>query len=139
MAERWKDVPGFEGKYRVSNEGRVRSLNYHDGHRNVTGRVLKPGRMKAGHLMVMLGRKNNRLVHKLVMLAFKGPCPDGLEVFHKDSVPWNNKLRNLKYGTRSENVKMDYALGIRKPPVEWIYSSNGKRQKDWGEYAARHG
>jgi hypothetical protein len=44
-------------------------------------------------------------VHQLVLLAFRGPCPSGMECLHNDDVKNNNELTNLRYGTRSENNK----------------------------------
>jgi len=60
---------------------------------------------------VAIGRGNSRLVHQLVLEAFKGPCPPGMECLHKNHTPGDNKLSNLKYGTRSENIKMDFLPG----------------------------
>ncbi len=113
--EVWKDVPGFAGKYQVSDLGRVRSVTRPITHigrwgrpftRVINGRVLRPGRYdEAGHVSVVLGRgENGRPVHQLVLLAFKGPCPAGLEVLHTDGDPSNNRLENLRYDTRRNNI-----------------------------------
>lgn len=67
---------------------------------------LKPSKGKSGHLRVTLShpRKSYYCVHALVLLAFVGPCPDGLECCHfPDRDPTNNQLTNLRYGTRQEN------------------------------------
>jgi hypothetical protein len=128
MLEHWKDIPGYEGRYQVSDLGRVRSVDrlvefpryLRDGAwrsaslRKRKGVLLRPGPMRSGHLTVALGRGNSRQVHQLVLLAFVGPCPEGHEVLHLDHDPKNNRLDNLKYGTRSENIKMDYAAGRRQ-------------------------
>jgi hypothetical protein len=112
--ERWLPVPGFEGLYEVSDQGRARSLPHrvkihHGATRLSPGRVLKPGpASKYGHLRVTLCREHETYpiqVHQLVMLAFVGPCPDGMEVRHLDSNPANNALSNLTYGTRAENAQ----------------------------------
>lgn len=113
--ETWKSIPGYETRYQVSDLGRVRSIDFWDGRRQVTGRILRPGTMRSGHASVALGRGNSRLVHALVLLAFVGPYPPGLEVLHGNSQPADNRLTNLAYGTRSANLKMDYALGTRAP------------------------
>lgn len=78
----------------------------------------------------MLGRgsHNNWHVHVLVARAFHGPKPIGMEVLHLNHDPADNRPQNLVYGTRSENMKMDYAAGRRVVPAEWIYSNNGKRK-----------
>lgn len=86
-------------------------------------------------MTVSLGRYNSKQVHALVLLAFEGPCPEGYEVLHKDHNPQNNNRKNLKYGTRSENLLMDYAAGRRTVAPEWVYSKNGKRRSDWKSYA----
>lgn len=122
--ELWKDIPGYEGRYQVSDLGRVRSLdcrvpllNRHTNvwiTRAVKGRVLKPGAGETGHVTVALGKGNTHSVHTLVLLAFEGPPPAGHEVLHRNHTPSDNRWTNLFYGTRSENLKMDYAAGMRK-------------------------
>lgn len=127
--ETWKPVPGYEMKYHVSNLGRVRSLARWDGRRNMSGKVLSPGsQKKCGHETVSLGRRNSKTVHSLVMLAFVGERPAGLDILHDNHIPWDNRLSNLRYGTRSENMKMDYAVGTRTVPKAFIESLNGQRK-----------
>lgn len=96
--EEWRDIPGFEGHYQVSDRGRVR---------NSRGRVRKlQDAWGAGHLRVNLkvsGKETACYVHRLVLLAFEGPCPEGQQVRHLDGDPTNNSLANLKYGTPKEN------------------------------------
>ncbi len=95
--EQWRPVPGFSG-YLVSNLGRVYS-----GH---SDRCLTPQPSGRGHLRVALrraGETHMKLVHRLVLLAFVGPCPPGKECLHRDDVPSNNRLSNLRWGTRKEN------------------------------------
>lgn len=121
--EVWKDVPGYEGRYQASDIGRVRSVDHRvrvvphgvETTRLVRGRVLKPAATTSGHLTVCLGKGNTLSVHTLVMRTFRGEPPAGHEVLHDDHNPKNNVLSNLKYGTRSENLKMDYAAGTRTP------------------------
>lgn len=127
MIEDWRDIVGYEGRYQVSDLGRVRSaerlvrLWTHQGGEQFVlkqGRVLKPGTYASGHRYVYLGRgsENRYLVHRLVLTTFVGPCPEGHESLHgPDADPSNNRLDNLRWGTRSENLKDDYARGIRIP------------------------
>jgi hypothetical protein len=98
--EIWKDVPGYEGQYQVSNEGRVKSFR-----RRKDGVLLAPGRMPGGHLSVSLGRGRSRCVHELVLLAFVGPRQPGQECLHGNGNPSDNHLANLRWGTRSENLR----------------------------------
>jgi hypothetical protein len=120
--EIWRPVVGHEGAYEVSNLGRVRSLDrwiWKEGPVRaywvfVHGKILKPGRCPSGHMTVGIGKRNTQSVHVLVMLAFRGPPPPGHEVLHLNHTPGDNRLSNLKYGTTSENLKMDYVAGTRK-------------------------
>jgi len=106
MPEVWKTIPGFE-KYEVSNRGRVRSFWNKDGKR------ARPYMMtlsnKDGYHQTSL-RKNGKThtfgVHVLVLLAFVGPRPNGMECIHLDNNRANNNPHNLKWGTRSENQQM---------------------------------
>lgn len=120
--EIWKPVVGYEGAYEVSNMGRVRSIPHYvrlvvrSGtvcRRLSPGVLLKPGPLADRHVTVAIGRRNSRLVHQLVLEAFVGPRPEGCEVLHLNHVPDDNRLENLRYGTRSENIKMDYEAGKR--------------------------
>jgi hypothetical protein len=99
MEEIWKDVPEYEGRYQVSNKGRVRSFV-----RYSSGILLRPGRMPEGHMSVSLGRNNSQCVHKLVLLAFVGPPTIGHECRHLNGDPSDNRIENLVWGTRSENI-----------------------------------
>lgn len=99
--ESWLPVVGYEGRYEISDHGRVRSL--HGQGRLMTLQVRKHG----GHLSVLLKAKDkkpkNITVHTLVMSAFSGPRPEGMEVCHNNGDPTDNRLENLRYGTASEN------------------------------------
>ena len=120
--EIWKDLPGQEGRYQVSNTGNVRSTDRPvrvvchgvDTVRIAKGKLLRPGRNKSGHVTVAIGKGNSRQVHQLVLEAFVGPRPAGCEVLHLNHNPADNRLENLRYGTRSKNLRMDYAAGTRQ-------------------------
>lgn len=115
--EEWRAVVGREGEYEVSDLGRVRSLdrvitvpdNRWGGTRTLRlrGRVLKPGTNTHGYLFVMLGRDHERTVHRLVLEAFAGPCPEGLEALHGPGGKLDNRPQNLSWGTREKNMGPD--------------------------------
>ena len=103
--ERWLPIPGFPG-YSVSDMGRVVSS------KRKTPRVLATQRWAERHnkpyLAVGLcinGKARLYVIHKLVMLAFVGPRPDGQEVRHLNGDATDNRLVNLAYGTHVENMK----------------------------------
>lgn len=110
MKERWKPVVGYEGVYEVSDRGRVRSLDraLTDGrwHR---GRLLKQstyGRNGPPYYRVGLShdtRLYSVTAHTLMLTAFRGPRPKGMEARHLDGNPKNNHLANLRWGTGLEN------------------------------------
>lgn len=108
--ETWKPIPGHDG-YEASDLGRVRSVDREipgvfkgtAAVRLWRGRVLKLQRLSTGYLLVHLGKGNQRLVHRLVMLAFMGNPPPGQTVAHNDGNRSNNHLRNLRYDTVAGN------------------------------------
>lgn len=111
--ERWKDIPGWEGYYEVSDWGRARSVDRiiirSDGKtRRFRGKNLNPCVHDCGYQQISLRRGEIRVpkayVHRLVMLAFVGPCPEGMEVCHNNDDPEDNRLANLRYGTHAENI-----------------------------------
>lgn len=122
--EVWLPIPGFYG-YEVSNLGRVKSLRRkipleNNNHRIVQERILKPGSSSSGHLSVVLTGYRTKQVHSLVLLAFVGERPFGHDILHLDHNPKNNSLSNIRYGTRSENLCMDYDVGSRSRAVRVV-------------------
>lgn len=104
--EIWKDIVGYEGKYQVSNMGRVKSLNY-----KYTGKakILRPVKNnRCGYLFVNLcknGNRKNYTVHRLILMTFS-PVDnmDELDINHIDEDKTNNNLLNLEWGTHKENI-----------------------------------
>lgn len=114
----WRDIPGYEEAYQASDDGRVRSLTrivprlFADGRvvmgrfngRVLTGSVNK----KTGYRMVAVsrnGRRRMRPVHTLVLEAFAGCRPEGMEGCHRDGTRTNNHISNLYWGTHTENIQ----------------------------------
>ena len=106
MEEKWRDVKGYEGKYQVSNMGRVKSL-YDGRHKIFREKILKPGKDRGGYLYVLLCRNGEHKmykVHRLVLMTFN-PIDgmDELLVNHKDEDKTNNNLNNLEWCTTLYN------------------------------------
>lgn len=115
--EEWRDIPGYEGLYQVSNKGRIRSCERKvksqmpwvgkETERTVSSQIIKPCVAANGYLYVSLwkeGRKTNTTVHRLVATAFvenkeNKPC-----VNHKDYNRQNPSADNLEWVTYRENV-----------------------------------
>lgn len=99
--ERWRDVVGYEGLYQVSNHGRVRSV------RQIRKPIQDKRDGKVVQLVMTLSKDNVVTtvgIHRLVLIAWVGPPPDGYEGCHKDGNPTNNSVSNLYWGTRADNV-----------------------------------
>ena len=111
--EIWKDIPELPG-YQVSNLGRVRSflrivgIGAGGGTKRVLDknpqRILKPLPC-CDYFRVRLHHRKFYLIHRLVLLAFVGPCPPGQECRHLDGSRTNNQIHNLSWGTCTENAQ----------------------------------
>lgn len=117
LRERWRDVVCLEGMYQVSDYGKIRSLDRdveckskfgNPYIRRVKGKIMSCPPNSEGYPHGCFRDENGFavwfLVHKLVMEAFIGPTPKGKEVCHNDGDPSNPKLKNLRFGTRTENM-----------------------------------
>lgn len=116
LIEEWRDVRGYEGFYQVSNLGRVKSLPRFVRHKTnrrmrVKGCMLMQ-RMTGptGHqyraVCLTVGQASKYVkVHRLVLEAFVGPCPAGMEARHfPDRSTANNRLDNLSWDTKIQNA-----------------------------------
>ena len=108
MIETFKDIPTYTG-YQISNLGRVRST------KQKKVRILKTHiHSRTGYPQVRLFENNigkTWFIHRLIMLAFVGECPDGMCVLHLDGSRTNCALSNLQYGTQSENILQAFEEG----------------------------
>lgn len=107
--EEWRVVPEFEGKYLVSNLGRIKTtINTRNG-------ILDKPQLKkitickkTNYAVVSLSTKGKsylRSVHRLVLETFVGPRPNNMEARHLDSIRCNPRLSNLEWGTTKENAE----------------------------------
>lgn len=115
MSERWLPIPGFPD-YEVSDMGRVKS------YKRSAPYVMKPSTVK-GYPCVRLRTDSagrDYRVHQLVILAFVGPCPEGMEVCHNDSNRANNHLSNLRYDTHQANIQEAASLGRMGPTPKFL-------------------
>lgn len=134
--EIWKDVSGYEGLYKVSNFGRVKSLWFGNE------KILKPSNNGYRYLFVNLyknGKMKYYKVHRLVTQTFI-PNPNKLPyVNHKDENPSNNRVENLEwcdqkynlnYGTRNQRISEKMTNGkLSKPVLQ--YEKSGEFVREW--------
>ncbi len=100
---RLRPIPGYPG-YEITPNGQVWSApRYLPDGRYWAGRWLKPS-LCQGYPFVVMGKGNTRQVHRLVLEAYVGPCPPGQQCRHLNGIRTDNRLSNLCWGTRAENV-----------------------------------
>lgn len=126
MREKWVDIQDYKGYYKVSNYGRIKSVERHVNHyvakrKIIRSRILKAALMSDGYPGVSLTKKNNpvsKLIHIIVAKHFiKNPLKLP-QVNHKDGDKQNNNYKNLEWVTSSQNAIHAYSIKLRKkrPP-----------------------
>lgn len=112
IAEEWKPVVGYEGLYEVSSFGQVRSLRrtckasrgigaIRPVPEKIMTQVLRKG--YPGTSLCRNGKHKIVRIHKLVLEAFVGPCPRGMNGAHDDGNPLNCRASNLRWDTQEGN------------------------------------
>lgn len=113
MKEMWKPISNYEEFYEISSMGRIKSLR--------CNKILHPVLVnKPPYPAIRLhrnGKRKSYLIHRLVLEAFQGECPEGKEASHLNDIKTDNRLENLQWMTRSENHKLAYRNGCRLPPM----------------------
>lgn len=119
MEEIWKDIDEFNGRYKVSNLGRIMSVGMdYRGHIRKE-KILKPKNDGWGYLFVCLRLNNkntNKKIHVLVAETFICRRKPLMQVDHIDGVKSNNCISNLRWVTRYENYKNE--ITYKKHPYK---------------------
>jgi len=117
----FKSIPGYEGLYAASEDGRIKSLERtkicgRGGQQVVRERLLKQQVSTGGYPMVHLckgGARRMVEVHRLVALAWLGlPGFDGATVNHRDGSKRNNSVANLEWATQIQNITHAIETGL---------------------------
>lgn len=125
----WRDIKGYEGKYQVSNDGQVRSLNYH---REKIIKIMTPKKTPTGYLTIgLLKNKVKKFfgIHRLVALCFLEQIPGADQVNHKDANKQNNNVENLEWVTAKENTLHAIKHGLFDSSAELLKACNESRKK----------
>lgn len=107
VAEEWRWVPGYRGRYKVSSFGRVLNVR--------TGKLLRCGPTRKDYLQCTLKarrKKKCRLVHRLVAGAFLGVARGDLQINHKNGLKDDNHVWNLEWTAPIENIKHAFKHGL---------------------------
>lgn len=103
LIEEWKDIEGYNGKYQISDWGRVRDTNY----RNTNKSKIRKLQINIwGYNCIRItqnGIINHYFIHRLVYETFVGKIPENMQVNHIDENKTNNHLCNLNLMTPKEN------------------------------------
>jgi hypothetical protein len=124
--EQWKDIPGYEGLYQASTDGRIRTAegkttaSARFPHRVWKQRIMKlkyqtrkSGRSKDARVCLWKdGKEKTFLVSRLVALAWCDGYADGLTVNHKDGDPMNNHPDNLEWISLADNIRHGFRTGL---------------------------
>jgi hypothetical protein len=111
--EEWRPAVGYDGRYEVSNLGRIRSTRGLFGSRTLNGST--KGNRYWRVTLTKDGRQRTPAIHTLVLTAFAGPRPPGMQGCHDDDNPANNRLTNLYWGTSSQNNRDKVRNGGHDP------------------------
>jgi DNA-binding transcriptional regulator YiaG len=109
--EIWKDIQGYEGNYKVSSLGRVKSIKKN----KIT--LLKFRNNGKGYNVSALylnGSRKDLKVHRLVALSFLDNPKNKSQVNHKNGIKSDNRLINLEWCNQSENTIHSYKNGLQK-------------------------
>lgn len=105
--EVWRDISGYKNLYQVSSHGRVRRIGEDRMGRIKNQESLKPRQHNNGYLSVCLSKDSKIkewLVHRLVLTTFRGLPGKGEESRHMNGNRKDNRLSNLLWGTRADNM-----------------------------------
>lgn len=115
QSEVWKDIIGFEGSYKISNQGRVKSYRkYKEGY------ILSNVPNTNGYYKVVLqykGTNKTALIHVEMAISFLGHTPDGgryIVVDHINNIKTDNRLINLQIISKQENCTKDMKGYVKK-------------------------
>ena len=120
-SEFWKDICEYEGYYQASNFGRIRSIDRFVSQKNekgelysrlMKGKIIQPRKQNGGYLIVWLcknGKSKALTVHRIIANTFIPNVNCYSDVNHRNGNKEDNRINNLEWCTRSENIRHAYS------------------------------
>lgn len=128
--EIWKPILGYEGKYAVSNHGRVKSLNYRHTGKDRLLSLLRDGHGYHQVVLYIEGQRNRVLVHRIVAEAFIPNTDNKPHIDHINTNRLDNRPENLRWCTRQENSNNPLTCAHHSKRT-LQFDTNGTLIKEW--------
>ena len=128
MEEEWRDIEGYEGRYQVSNLGRIRSFKGQYSKNKII--ILKLCINNRGYSVVSLSKNNKHKsykVHRLVAQAFIPKIDNKSQINHINGNKQDNRVSNLEWCTYSENMYHAWETGLNKGVTGQRFSEEHKK------------
>lgn len=133
VREIWKDIPGFEGFYKINRNGNVLSIRNRPKSKVKNKVIDRPGLLKIltgnGYKYFkawIYGKSTHVLIHRAIAQCFIPNPENKPHVNHKNANRSDNRIRNLEWVTPKENAMHAWNMGLyQDPPKFWL----GKRGK----------
>ncbi len=118
----FNEIPGYEGYYEIDRNGNVRSIKRviktENGNRTINSKTISPRKNNFGYLEIRLskeGKTRTKFIHRLLAMTYIKNTGNKPEVNHINVIKLDNRLDNLEWVTKSENMQHAYKTGLIRP------------------------
>lgn len=131
MEEVWKDIPSYEGIYKVSNLGKVKSISWFDPKNKKyykRDKLLKPRKTDKGYIEVTLTNKYKKKIYKVHRIVAEAFIPNNNnlpQINHIDEDKSNNSVNNLEWCTAEYNIRYSKCKKVKQ------YNMNKEFIREW--------